>query len=102
MARVVGDAARRPQQTFLYMRGQDCESFSRTYPPYGVFSGLGGCPNNLILSLPSPEEVPTLIYEGIIRANYNVVHRSNDVFFRLYSPKRVEGGFSEVHIQKAA
>jgi hypothetical protein len=30
--------------------------------------------------------VPTLIYEGIIRANYKVVHRSNGVFFRIYSP----------------
>jgi hypothetical protein len=32
-------------------------------PP--LSSGLGDCPNNPVLSLPSPEKVPTHIYEGI-------------------------------------
>jgi hypothetical protein len=30
--------------------------------------------------------VPTLIYEGIIRTNYKVVHRSNGVFFAFIHP----------------
>jgi hypothetical protein len=31
-------------------------SCSQNRPPYCAFSGLGDCPNNIILSFPSPEE----------------------------------------------
>src|SRR5215208_5646242 len=37
---------------------------------YCTFSGLGDCPNNLILPFPSPEKMPTRIYEGIPRVDY--------------------------------
>jgi len=40
---------------------------SQNRPPYCTFSGLGDCPNKIILPFPSPEEVPTLMYEGIPR-----------------------------------
>ena len=38
---------------------------SQNHKPYCNFSGLGDCPNKIILSFPSPEEMPTLIYGGI-------------------------------------
>jgi hypothetical protein len=34
----------------------------QNHPPYCAFSGLGDCPNNLILTFLSPEKVPTRIY----------------------------------------
>jgi hypothetical protein len=37
-------------------------AYSQTHPPYWTFSGLGDCPNNLILSFPSSEKVPTPVY----------------------------------------
>ncbi len=63
-------------------------------PP--LYSGLGDRPNNLILfSFPSPEKVPLQVplppyrYEGVIRAEYDVAHRSNCVFFAFFT--RVRG-----------
>ena len=68
-------------------------------PP--LYPGLGDCPNNLILSLPSPEYSGTCQY---IRG-----HSLGGLFFgRLrrvrtprqpYSPKLVEGEFSEGSIR---
>src|SRR5687768_3768555 len=43
---------------------------SQNRPPYCTFSGLGDCPNKIILPFPSPEEVPTLVYERIARMDY--------------------------------
>jgi hypothetical protein len=54
--------------------------------------------HNLILSFPSPEKVPTCMYEGIIRAEHDVPHRSNCVF-SPYSPKYLEVEFSEVRLE---
>jgi hypothetical protein len=53
-------------------------------PP--LYSGLGDCPNNLIHSFPSPEKVPN----PYIRTAR-----------QLYSPKWLEGAFSEVRVQGA-
>ena len=38
---------------------------SQNRGPYCTFSGLGDCPNNLILPFPSPEKLPTRTYEVI-------------------------------------
>jgi hypothetical protein len=49
--------------TAQYIRFQSTlSSCSQTHPPYCIFSGLGGCPNNRShFSSPSPEEVPTSV-----------------------------------------
>ena len=39
-------------------------------PAILVLSGLGDCPNNIILSFPSPQKVPTRIYEGTTQVDY--------------------------------
>ena len=49
-------------------------SCSQNCPPYCVFSGLGDCPNNIILSFPSPEETSTLVYEGIPQVGLLLIH----------------------------
>src|SRR5215211_5088648 len=38
---------------------------------YCSFSGLGDCPNNLILPFPSPQKVPTRTYERIPQMDYS-------------------------------
>src|SRR5918995_4166054 len=79
-------------------------------PP--LYSGLGDCPNNPILSLPSPKRcLPPYIRE-IIQAKYDVAHRSNSVFFLLFtrvrgirilrsSPQR-NGHLADVSLRSAA
>ena len=49
-------------------------SCSQNRPPYCAFSGLGDCPNNIILSFPSPEKTSTLIYEGIPQVGLLLIH----------------------------
>jgi hypothetical protein len=43
---------------------------SQNCQPYWAFSGLGDCPNNLILPFPSPEKVRAHTYEVIPRVDY--------------------------------
>ena len=49
-------------------------SCSQNRQPYCAFSGLGDCPNNIILSFPSPEEASTLTYEGIPQVGLFLMH----------------------------
>ena len=44
---------------------------SQNRGPYCCFSGLGDCPNNLILPFPSPEKLPTRTYERSPRVDYS-------------------------------
>jgi hypothetical protein len=48
---------------------------SQNRGPYCTFSGLGDCPNKIILPFPSPEEVPTPIYVGIHQVDYSATSR---------------------------
>jgi hypothetical protein len=52
-------------------------SCSQNRSPYCAFSGLGDCPNNIILSFPSPEEASTLIYEGIPQVGLLLIHSAD-------------------------
>jgi hypothetical protein len=40
-----------------------------------LYSGLGDCPNNLILSFPSPQKVPPPVYTGTEAALFTEVPR---------------------------
>jgi hypothetical protein len=44
---------------------------SQNRGPYCTFSGLGDCPNKIILPFPSPEVVPTPIYVSIHQLDYS-------------------------------
>jgi hypothetical protein len=44
---------------------------SQNRPPYCIFSGLGDCPNKIILPFPSPEKMPTRKYVGQRRNSSN-------------------------------
>ena len=43
---------------------------SQNRRPYCIFSGLGDCPNKIILPFPSPEKMPTLIHGDIPPVDY--------------------------------
>ena len=55
-----------------------------------LFSGLGDCPNKIILSFPSPEKVPTYIDKVMRLGGERNTHK------QAYSPECVEGKFCEV------
>ena len=45
--------------------------YSQNRRPYCIFSGLGDCPNKIILPFPSPEKMPTLIHGNIPPVDYS-------------------------------
>ena len=57
-----------------------------------LFSGLGDCPNKIILSFPSPEKVPTYIDKVMRLGGERNTHK------QAYAPECVEEEFSEVGI----